>query len=273
MRWCRRHIFVVNSNDKEGFHWFVCAFDCHVQLELFNIWVGEHLSSTDFIRPFLSALKKSSRTTDHRAWEFQTDGWSCGFQSLNIAKQVVERRGIFSNVPLVPMGAGFVDYVLSIVNADRAERVAQAPSDDVKGLTELCPPESLPSTQVEGALSANQDGVQATPTPLKGKEASAEQSVESPEARPQPSVDTPTEEEDTRPKVLIRGEWRKVPDGYPADASSQPERDQLFINDLCKLLVKELRAACQLNPNCGAKPKSGDTKTDLIYKRAFCKYL
>ena len=90
--------------------------------------------------------------------------------------------------------AGFVDYVLSIVNADRAVRVVQAPGDDVEGVTELSsPPESPPSTQVEGALSAKEDSVQATPTPLEGKEASAEQSVESPEARPQPSVDTPTE--------------------------------------------------------------------------------
>ena len=97
--------------------------------------------------------------------------------------------------------------------------------------------------------------------------------MESPEARPQPSVDTPTEEEDTRPKVLIREEWRNVPHGCPADAASQLERDQLFIDDLCKQLVKELRAACQLNPNPGAKPKSGDTKTDLIYKRAFYNYL
>ena len=86
-------------------------------------------------------------------------------------------------------------------------------------------------------------------------------------------MDTPTEEEDTHPKVLIRGEWRKVPDGYPADASRQLERDQLLIDDLSKQLVKELRAACQLNPNPGAKPKSGDTKMDLIYKRAFCSYL
>ena len=83
-------------------------------------------------------------------------------------------------------------------------------------------------------------------------------------AKGQPSVDTPTEEEDTRPKVLICGEWRKVPDGYPVDASGQLERDQLFIDDLCKQVVKELRAACHLNPNPGAKPKSGDTKTDLI---------
>ena len=91
-------------------------------------------------------------------------------------------------------------------------------------------------------------------------------------ARLQPSMATPTEE-DTCPKVLIRGEWRKVPDSYLADASDQLERDQLFINDVSKQLVAELHAACEFNPNPGAKPKSGDTKTDLIYKRAFCNYL
>ena len=43
------------------------------------------------------------------------------------------------------MGAGFVDYVLSIVNADRVVRVVQAPGDDVEGMTELPgPPESPP---------------------------------------------------------------------------------------------------------------------------------
>ena len=97
--------------------------------------------------------------------------------------------------------------------------------------------------------------------------------MESPEARPQPSMATPTEEEDTRPKVLIRGEWCKVPDGCPADAFGQLERDQLFIDDMSKQLVAELRAACQFNPNLGAKPKSSDKKTDLIYKRAFYNYL
>ena len=90
VRWCRRHIFVVNSDDQEGLHWFVCAFDCRVRLELFTIWVWEPLSSTHLICPFLSALKKSSLTTKHRALGFQTDGWSCGFQSLNTAKLVVE---------------------------------------------------------------------------------------------------------------------------------------------------------------------------------------
>ena len=86
-------------------------------------------------------------------------------------------------------------------------------------------------------------------------------------------MDTPTEEEDTRPKVLIRGEWRKVPDGYLADASGQLERDKLFIDDLSKQLVNELHAACRLNPNPSAKPKSGDRKPNLIYKLAFCHYL
>ena len=80
---------------------------------------------------------------------------------------------------------------------------------------------------------------------------------------------TPTEE-DTRPKVLICGEWGKVPDGYPRDSSRQLERDQLFINDPSKQLVAELRAACQFNPNLGAKPKFSDAKTYLIYKRASC---
>ena len=64
-----------------------------------------------------------------------------------------------------------------------------------------------------------EESVQATPTPLKGKDASSEQSVEGPEANAQPSMATPTTKEGTRPKVLICGEWRKMPDSHPKDAS------------------------------------------------------
>ena len=71
--------------------------------------------------------------------------------------------------------------------------------------------------------------------------------LEIPEAKTQPSMATPTDK-DARAKVLIHGGWRKVPDGYPTDAYGQLERDQLFIIDLAKHLVAELRAACQLNP-------------------------
>ena len=81
---------------------------------------------------------------------------------------------------------------------------------------------------------------------------------------------TSATKEDTRPKVLIRGEWRKVPDSCPENASGQLERGQEFIEEPTKQLVVELRVACQLNTSYGAKPKSSDTKTNLIYKRAFC---
>ena len=202
----------------------MCAFNCGVRLELFLIWVWEPLSSIRLIRPFLTAMKKLLLTIKHRALGFLKDGWSSGFQSLNIAKLAVEHQGSFSDVPLVPMGPDFVDYVLGIVNADHAMRVVEVPGDDVEGVIELpCPPEPPPppGTEVEGTLSAIEESVHATPIPLEGKEASAEQSVESP-----PSMATPIEE-DTRPRVLIRGEWRKVPDGYLRDACGQLERDGL----------------------------------------------
>ena len=94
---------------------------------------------------FLLALKKLSLTTKHRALGFQTDGSSCGFQSLSMAKLVVGHRGPFSDLHLVPMGTGFVDYVLRIVNADRDVRVVQAPGDDVEGVKDLPgSPESPP---------------------------------------------------------------------------------------------------------------------------------
>ena len=65
-------------------------------------------------------------------------------------------------------------------------------------------PPRPPSTQVEGALSGIEESVQATPTPPEGKEAPAEQSVEGPEAKAQPSGATPTEE-DTSPWRVAQG--------------------------------------------------------------------
>ena len=44
------------------------------------------------------------------------------------------------------------------------------------------------------------------------------------------------------------------------------ERDQQFIYELTKQLVAELCVACQLNTSLRAKPKSSNTKGDLIYK-------
>ena len=83
--------------------------------------------------------------------------------------------------------------------------------------------------------------------------------MEGPKAKAQSSMATTTTEEDTRPKVLIRG-WRKVLDSYPKDASGQLERDQQFINELSKQPVAKFRVACQLNTNLVAKPKCTNTK-------------
>ena len=127
----------------------------------------------------------------------------------------------------------------SIVNADRTVRVIQSPGDDLEGVIEvLCPPVPPPPqapkfrvefrrlrgvqaipTLLKGEAAKTQESVQTTPTPLKGTDASSEQSMEDPELRVQPSIANPATEEDTRPKVLIRGEWRKVLDSYSQDAS------------------------------------------------------
>ena len=155
----------------------------------------ETLSSIHLIRPFLSASKKLCLTTKHKALEFQKDGWSCGFWSLHITNLVVDHQGSFSDVPLTPVGSRFVDHALSLVNADRTVQVIELRGDDLEGVTELpCPPEppSCPRTQGEGGLSGIEESIQATPTSLGGKEASARQSVEGPEAKAQPSVATTT---------------------------------------------------------------------------------
>ena len=52
-----------------------------------------------------------------------------------------------------------------------------------------------------------------------------------------PTGHGPRTEEDTRPKGLIRAQWRKVLYGYLRDASSQLERDQCFINEQAQQLV------------------------------------
>ena len=33
-------MFIVNSDDKEGLHWFVCAMDCRVPVWAFEVWIS-----------------------------------------------------------------------------------------------------------------------------------------------------------------------------------------------------------------------------------------
>ena len=83
----------------------------------------------------------------------------------------------------------------------------------------------------------------------------------------------PATEEDTRPKVPIRVEWCQVLESYPRNASGYVERDQQFINEPTLWLKGHLDWACERNNGPSAKPKSSNSKTNLIYKRAFCNYL
>ena len=47
----------------------------------------------------------------------------------------------------------------------------------------------------------------------------------------------------------------------------------MFINDLNKDIKKNLYEACARNTNPRAKPKSSDSKSGMIYKRAFADFL
>ena len=213
--------------------------------------------------------ERHRRSAKHWALGFQKASWSCGFQSLHITNLVVDHRASFSDVPLTPMGPGFVDYVLSIVNVDRSVRVIEPLGDDLEGVIELpCPPESPPTPKLKVHSWGSRRVFRPPPPHSKARRPPLSKAWKAGGS----GMATPTED-DTRPKVLIRGEWRKVPDGYLRDAFGQLERDHLFINELAKQLVAELRAACPLNTSRGAKPKSSDTKADLIYKRAICNYL
>ena len=48
---------------------------------------------------------------------------------------------------------------------------------------------------------------------------------------------------------------------------------KMFIDELARRVKKALFEDCARNTNHGAKPKSLDTKSGLIYKSAFCNYL
>ena len=168
-----------------------------------------------------------------------------------------------------------VGYVLSVLTADPAVRVVESLGEDLEGGSELyCPPEPPPPRppaphSIVHFRAWRRLFKLAPPhpkarRPLPSKEWKAR--------RLKPNLPwTPTWEDP--PKILIRGEWCKVPNGYPTDVFGQLEPDHLFINDLAKQLVVELPPACQLSTNLGVKPKSSDTKVVVIYKRAFGNYL
>ena len=68
--------------------------------------------------------------------------------------------------------------------------------------------------------------------------------------------------------MSIHRERFQVPEGYPDGTQGQLARNQMF-DDLTKAHQQNLYSACVRNTNSHAKPKSSDSKSDLIYKRVF----
>ena len=74
LAWTHRPIFIVNSDDREGLHWFVCAMDCKVPVWAFKVWIWEPLLGTSLTQPMLKCLQQNGVYTHARALGFQKDG-------------------------------------------------------------------------------------------------------------------------------------------------------------------------------------------------------
>ena len=85
LAWRRCHIFFVNSDDREGLHWFGLP----------------------------------------RALSFQKDGWLRGYESPHLCDEVALHRGSLEDVDVIltHLPKGFIKEPLHIINADRSVRV------------------------------------------------------------------------------------------------------------------------------------------------------
>ena len=143
------------------------------------------------------------------------------------------------------------------------------------------PPPSAPSIQVEGAILEIGESLEATSSPVEGEDVETQESVQ--------AIPTPLKGKGPEPKAhpqwpllpqrraLVR-KSSSVESGTRCQIATQRcirqlECDQQFINEPTKQLLVELRVACQLNTSPSAELKSSNTKTNLIYKHAFCNYL
>ena len=55
--WHRRHTMIVNNDDREGLHWFLCAMDCTQPVWAFRVWIWEPLGGTSLVQPMVRQLK------------------------------------------------------------------------------------------------------------------------------------------------------------------------------------------------------------------------
>jgi hypothetical protein len=143
LTWRRRHFFICNSVATDGEHWFVCAFDCKTGPEDFVVYIYEAMDTQHYMGKLTKALGGQGIQFQPKTLGFQTDYWSCGYQSLNIVEQLTEHRGALSAFQPTAMPVGFVALALEIVNRARQERVVVTPrelSDPSGCVEEIKPP-------------------------------------------------------------------------------------------------------------------------------------
>ena len=250
LAWRQRHIFIVNSDDREGLHWFLCAIDCKVPVWAFKVHIWEPLCGNSLVRPMLRRLQSKGVAAHARALVFQEDGWSCGYQLLHLCDEVANHRGSLDDVVVTPLPKGFIKEALRIINADRSVRVPGTIPENgwEKELTCWKPgesppppasnPESLPPStspllfdeedplsEPEGytAASSSEPTVGEFPAfPASNSEdvlqdgKSVKGNVKAPPQTPQStSSSNPPTSDDARPYVFIRGKLFEVPEAYP----------------------------------------------------------
>ena len=308
LAWRRRHMFIVNSDDREGLHWFLCAIDCKVPVWAFKVHIWEPLCGTSLVRPMLKRLQSKGVAAHARALGFQEDGWSCGYQSLYLCDEVANQRGSLDDVVVTRLPKGFIKEALRIINADRSARVpgtipengwekeltcwkpGESPPPPASNPESLPPPTSPLLFDEEDRLSEPEGNIAASSSepkvgefpafpasnsedvPQDGK--SVKGNVKAPPQTPQStSSSNPPTSDDARPSVFICRKFFEVPEAYPKGAGGRLVNDKRFIRELEEMLVKDIRNACARNINPRAKPKASDTKSDLIYKRVFADFL
>ena len=123
LAWRQHHIVTVNSDEREGLHWFLCAIGCKVLVWAFKVHIWEPLCGNSLVRPMLRRLQPKGVAAHARALGFQEDGWSCGYQSLHLCDEVANQRGSLDDVVVTPLLKGFIKEALRIIDADRSVRV------------------------------------------------------------------------------------------------------------------------------------------------------
>ena len=256
LAWRRRHIFIVNSDDRKGLHWFLCAINCRVPVWAFKVHIWEPLCGNSLVRPMLKCLQSKGVAAHAQALGFQEDGWSCGYQSLHSCDDVAGHRGSLDNVDVTPLPKGFIKEALCIINADRSVRVpgtilengwegeviCREPGESPPALAsnpESLPPstspllfdEEDPLSEPEGNIAASSLGPtvgeypafpasNSEDVPQDGK--SVKGNVNAPPQTPEStSSSNPPTSDDARPYVFIHGKLVEVPEAYPKGVEGQ----------------------------------------------------